>query len=117
MPGGGTIDTLFVVGRTIEKGEEKRGNLYICFVDSYRISIRLTRWRNGWSVRFAVGRPGGHSPCRVILKDFKSGIHSLPAWRSAFSGGCGEQASKSLVVSLGKALNGTLPPLCGRQVA
>ena len=25
--------------------------------------------------------------------------------------------ASSLVVSLGKALNGTLPPLCGRQVA
>ena len=27
------------------------------------------------------------------------------------------QPASSLVVSLGKALNGTPPPLCGRQVA
>ena len=44
-------------------------------------------------------------------KTLKNGIYSLPAWSSAFMGGCGEQA----VLSLGKALNGT-PTLCGRQV-
>ena len=27
-------------------------------------------------------------------KTLKNGIHSLPAWRSAFSEGCGEQADK-----------------------
>ena len=36
-------------------------------------------------------------------KTLKNGIYSLPAWSSAFMGGCGEQA----VLSLGKALNGT----------
>ena len=40
-------------------------------------------------------------------KTLKNGIHSFPARRSAFRGGCGEQAASSLVVSLGKALNGT----------
>ena len=53
----------------------------------------------------------------MVLKDFKNGIHSFPAWRSAFRGGCGEQARGSLDVSLGKALTATPPPLCGRQVA
>ena len=50
-------------------------------------------------------------------KTLKNGIHGFPAWCSAFSGGCGEQADKFVVVSLGKTLNGTPPPLCGRQVA
>ena len=27
-------------------------------------------------------------------KIFRNGIHSFPAWRSAFMGGCGEQAGK-----------------------
>ena len=27
-------------------------------------------------------------------KTLKNGIHSFPAWRSAFRGGCGEQAGK-----------------------
>ena len=27
-------------------------------------------------------------------KTLKNGIHSFPAWRSAFMGGCGEQAGK-----------------------
>ena len=49
-------------------------------------------------------------------KTLKNGTHSFPAWRSAFSGGCGEQAGK-LACVLGKTLNGTPPPLCGRQVA
>ena len=39
-------------------------------------------------------------------KTLKNGIRSFPAWRSAFSGGCGEQAGKLAFVSLGKTLNG-----------
>ena len=39
-------------------------------------------------------------------KTLKNGIYSFSAWRSAFMKGCGEPAS-SLVVTLGKALNGT----------
>ena len=35
-----------------------------------------------------------HSPCRVISKDFKNGILSFSGWRSAFRGGCEEQAGK-----------------------
>ena len=63
---------------------------------------KTTRWRSGQSVRFAVGRPGVHSPCRVIPKDFKNGIYSFPAWRSAFMGGCGEQAGKFACCVLGQ---------------
>ena len=34
--------------------------------------------------------------------DFKVGIHSLPAWRSAFKGQCGEQAGKLTCCAIGK---------------
>ena len=43
-------------------------------------------------------------------------IHSFPAWRSAFKGGCGEQAGKFAYCILGKTFNRTPPPLCVRQV-
>ena len=49
---------------------------------------------------FAVGRPGVHSPCRVIPKDYS--IYSFPAWRSSFMGGCGEQAGKLACCVLGQ---------------
>ena len=35
-------------------------------------------------------------------KTLKNGIHSFPAWRSAFSGGCGEQAGKLACCVLGQ---------------
>ena len=35
-------------------------------------------------------------------KTLKNGIHSFPAWRSAFSGGCGEQAGKFACCVLGQ---------------
>ena len=40
-------------------------------------------------------------------KTFKKDIHSFPAWRSAFMGGCGEQAGKFANCVLGQGLNGT----------
>ena len=52
-------------------------------------------------------------------KTLKNSIHSFPAWCSARHLGevVENKPASSLVVSLGKALNGTPPPLCGRQVA
>ena len=35
-------------------------------------------------------------------KTLKNGIHSFPAWRSAFSGGCREQAGKFACCVLGQ---------------
>ena len=35
-------------------------------------------------------------------KTLKNGIHSFPAWRSAFSGGCKEQACKFASCVLGQ---------------
>ena len=34
--------------------------------------------------------------------DFKIGIHSFPAWRSALKGQCGEQAGKFTCCAVGK---------------
>ena len=36
------------------------------------------------------------------LKTLKNGIYSFPAWRSAFKGGCGEQAGKFACGVLGQ---------------
>ena len=36
-------------------------------------------------------------------KTLKNSIYSLPAWRSAFMGGCGKQAGKFAYCALGKA--------------
>ena len=35
-------------------------------------------------------------------KTLKNGVHSFPAWRSAFMGGCGEQAGKFACGVLGQ---------------
>ena len=35
-------------------------------------------------------------------KTLKNGIHGFPAWRSAFRGGCGEQAGKFACCVLGQ---------------
>ena len=44
--------------------------------------------------------------------------YSFPAWRLTFRRCCGEQAGKLSCFSfMGKALNVTPPPLCGREVA
>ena len=45
---------------------------------------------------------GVHFPSRVIPKDFKNGIHSFPAWKSAQKGPCGEQAGKFACCFLGQ---------------
>ena len=50
-------------------------------------------------------------------KTLKNGIRSFPAWRSAFMGGCGEQAGKFTCCVLGQGTQRDAPPLCGRQVA
>ena len=49
-------------------------------------------------------------------KTLKNGIHSFPAWRSAHRDSVENKPASSLVVSLGKALNGMPPSLCGRQM-
>ena len=53
----------------------------------------------------------------LYQKTLKNDFHSFPSWRLGFRECCGEQPASSLVVFLVKALGGTPPPLCGRQVA
>ena len=86
-----------------------------CFA-SASASLPL-RWCSGWSVCFAVRRPGVHFPSRVIPKDLKNGIHSFPAWRSAHRDSVENKPASLLVVSLGKAFNGMPLSSCGRQIA
>ena len=59
-----------------------------------------------------------HSRCQVIPKDFKKMVFrvSLLGAQDLVEVVKNNPAS-SLVVSLGKTLNETLPPLSGRQVA
>ena len=42
-------------------------------------------------------------------KALKNGIHSFPAWRSAFKGGCGEQAGKFACCVLGQGTERDAP--------
>ena len=49
-------------------------------------------------------------------KTFKNDIHSFPAGRSAHRDNVENKPASLLVVSSGKASNGTLPSLCGRVV-
>ena len=49
-------------------------------------------------------------------KTLKNGIYSFPAWRSAFRGGCGEQAGKFACYVLGQGTQRDAPSLCRRQV-
>ena len=49
-------------------------------------------------------------------KTLKNGIHSFPSWRSAHRDSVENKPASLLIVSLGKALNGMLPSLCGRQM-
>ena len=49
-------------------------------------------------------------------KTLKNGMHSFPAWRSANRDSVENKLINLLVVSLGKALNGMPPSLCGRQM-
>ena len=65
----------------------------------------------------AVGRPGVHSLSRVIPKDFKNWYSQLPCLALSIKRDIVENKPASLLVSLDKALNGTPPPIGGRQVA
>ena len=49
-------------------------------------------------------------------KTLKNDIHSFHTWRSAHGDSVENKLASLPVVSLGKALNGMPPSLCGRQV-
>ena len=61
--------------------------------------------RNGVVVRASASQSVdlGFIPLvESYLKPLKNGIYSFPAWRSAFMGGCGEQAGKFACCVLGQ---------------
>ena len=77
------------------------------------ISVRgPVRWRSGWSVHFAVGRPGAHFPNESYQKTLFTAF--LPGAQQNRDSVKNKPAS--LLVSLGKTLNGIPPSLCGRKV-
>ena len=85
----------------------------------HRFNQLPARWCRGESVHVVVGRPGVHSLSRVIPKDFKKWYSQLSCLALSIKkkDSVENKPASLLVVSLGKALNGTPPPLCGRQVA
>jgi len=58
-----------------------------------------------WWLEHPLGRLGGSIRDRVRPKYFKVGIHSFPAW---LSDSVKIKLTSSLVVTLGKALNGVV---------
>ena len=63
------------------------------------------RWRDGVVVRASALQsvdPGFISLVESNQKPLKNGIRSFPSWRSAFRGGCGEQAGKFACGVLGQ---------------
>ena len=81
-------------------------------------SFHSTR-RNGVVVKASASQSvdlGFISLVESYQKTLKTGIHSFPAWHSAFRKIVENKPANSLVEFLGNALNGTLPPFCGRQV-
>ena len=78
--------------------------------------------RDGVVVRASASQPadlGFVSLVESYQKTLKNGIHSFPAWLSAPKGwrpSVENKPASLLVVSLGKALNGMPPSLCGRQM-
>ena len=66
---------------------------------------KAARWGNGVVVRASASQSVdlGFIPLvESYQKTLKNGIHSFPAWRSAFRGGCGEQAGKFACCVLGQ---------------
>ena len=59
------------------------------------------RGRVVWNVCLLSCRLGFDSESGQT-NDFKIGIHSFPAWRSAWKGQCGEQAGKFRCCTAGK---------------
>ena len=73
------------------------------FVLSHGLNFGL--WRDGVVVRASASQSvdlGFISLVESYQKTLKNGIHSFPAWRSAFRKGCGEQAGKFACCVLGQ---------------
>ena len=74
-------------------------------IDSIMKERRLLNRRDGVVVRASASQSVdlGFIPLvESYQKTLKNGIYSFPAWRSAFGGGCGEQAGKFACCVLGQ---------------
>ena len=79
------------------------------------VSTAQLRWPSGksarlWSCRLEFDSKFGQT------NDFKVGVHSFPACRSAMKEKCGEQAGKFTCCAVGQSLSWIYPSWCGRQV-
>ena len=66
---------------------------------------QYVRWLHGVVVRASASQSVDQWFIPLVesnQKTLKNGIHSFPAWRSAFMGGCGEQAGKFACCVLGQ---------------
>ena len=78
------------------------------------------RWRSNRNVSLVVGRSGAHSLSRVIPEDFEKMVFTaslLGAQHKKVRDSVQNKPVSLRVVSLGKPLNWTPPPLCGGQMA
>ena len=94
----------------------------VCFLSEFKFlcfQTALYDWHDGAVVRASASKSvdlGFISQIESCQKTLKNGIYNFPAWRLAQKGKCGEQAGKLGCCVLGEAINGMLPPLCGRQM-
>ena len=75
-----------------------------CIPNMFESNFRKNR-RNGIVVRASASQSVdlGFIPfVESYHKTLKNGIYNFPAWRSAFMGGCGEQAGKFACFVLGQ---------------
>ena len=71
---------------------------------AYQIKVKPTR-RDGVVARVSASQSVDLEFIPLVesyQKTLKNGIYSFPAWRSAFMGGCGEQADKFACCVLGQ---------------
>ena len=79
---------------------------------------KLVPWHIGWSVRFAVSRPGVYSPSRFIPKDFKKMLFTASLLGVQHkTEGVKNKPAILFVMSSGKTPKEMPPSLCRRQVA
>ena len=77
----------------------------IKFIACAVLSVLLCYQRDGVVVKASASQSvdlGFILLVESYQKTLKNGIHSFPAWRSAFRGGCGEQAGKFACCVLGQ---------------
>ena len=94
-----------------------------CIFDNSYLFVSAFLWRTdamAWWLERLLRSPVDlefNPLVEAYQKTLKNDIHIFPAWVRHLREVVEIKPASSLVVSLGKALNGTSPSLCGRQVA